>query len=117
MPPRSGWCAPCCAGCFGSTAAAARPTPAAPRWAPPCCWWCRETSARYGADYTLEPGDRLCPGEGPALAWADWPAFVPGARDDVAVVQYVLPMTLGGAPHHVEAGGLVDGAAAPVRTA
>ena len=63
-----------------------------------------ETSARYGADYTLEPGDRLCPGEGPALAWADWPAFVPGARDDVAVVQYVLPMTLGGAPHHVEAG-------------
>lgn len=29
-----------------------------------------ETTARYGADYTLAPGDRLFPGEGPALTWA-----------------------------------------------
>lgn len=36
-----------------------------------------ETTARYGADYTLAPGDRLFPGEGPALTWADWPGFVP----------------------------------------
>lgn len=63
-----------------------------------------ETAARYGTGYTLEPGDRLCPGEGPELTWADWPAFVPGADPRVAVVQYVLPMELRGALHHVEAG-------------
>ena len=34
-----------------------------------------EMTARYGADYTLAPGDRLFPGEGPALTWADWPAL------------------------------------------
>lgn len=63
-----------------------------------------ETTARYGTDYTLAPGDRLCPGEGPELDWADWPAFVPGARAEVAVIQYVLPMTRGDKLHHVEAG-------------
>lgn len=63
-----------------------------------------ETAARYGVDYTLEPGDRLCPGEGPALTWADWPAFVPGTRPEVAVVQYVLPMYRGTVLHHLEAG-------------
>ena len=26
-----------------------------------------QTAARYGADYTLAPGDRLCLGEGPVL--------------------------------------------------
>lgn len=36
-----------------------------------------ETAARYGADYTLAPGDRLCLGEGPVLQWGDWPGFVP----------------------------------------
>ena len=63
-----------------------------------------ETSARYGSGYTLEPGDRLYPGEGPELDWDGWPAFVPGADPRVAVVQYVLPMERGGALHHVEAG-------------
>lgn len=63
-----------------------------------------ETAARYGTDYTLEPGDRLYPGEGPELDWDGWPAFVPGADPRVAVVQYVLPMELRGRPHHVEAG-------------
>lgn len=63
-----------------------------------------ETAARYGTDYTLEPGDRLCPGEGPEVPWADWPAFVPGARAEVAVIQYVLPMYRSGALHHLEAG-------------
>lgn len=63
-----------------------------------------ETAARYGTDYTLEPGDRLCGGEGPELTWEEWPAFVPAARPEVAVVQYVMPMTLGGVPHHLEAG-------------
>ena len=63
-----------------------------------------ETSARYGSGYTLEPGDRLYPGEGPELDWDGWPAFVPGADPRVAVVQYVLLMERGGALHHVEAG-------------
>ena len=63
-----------------------------------------ETTARYGADYTLAPGDKLFPGEGPALTWADWPGFVPAADRRVAVVEYVTPFTLGGRVHHVEAG-------------
>ena len=63
-----------------------------------------ETAARYGVDYTLEPGDRLCPGEGPEISWADWADFVPGARRDVAVIQYVLPMYRGAELHHLEAG-------------
>ena len=64
----------------------------------------REAAARYGTDYTLEPGDRLCPGEGPDLAWADWADFVPALRAGVAVIQYVLPMYRGETLHHVEAG-------------
>lgn len=63
-----------------------------------------ETAARYGVDYTLEPGDRLCPGEGPELSWADWGAFVPGVDPRVAVVQYVLPFYRGQVLHHLEAG-------------
>ncbi len=63
-----------------------------------------ETTARYGTDYTLAPGDRVCAGTGPALTWQDWAAFVPALRPDVAVVQYVLPMVRGGTLHHVEAG-------------
>lgn len=57
-----------------------------------------ETTARYGADYTLAPGDRLFPGEGPAL------------------VQYVLPMRLHGKPHHVEAGAWWNGSGTGVRS-
>ncbi len=68
-----------------------------------------ETTARYGADYTLAPGDRLFPGEGPALTWADWPGFVPAAVEGAALVQYVLPMRLRGKPHHVEAGAWWNG--------
>lgn len=63
-----------------------------------------ETAARYGVDYTLEPGDRLCPGEGPELSWADWGNFVPGADRRVAIIQYVLPMYRGESLHHLEAG-------------
>lgn len=63
-----------------------------------------ESAARYGTDYTLEPGDRLCPGEGPDLAWADWADFVPALRAGVAVIQYVMPMYRGETLHHVEAG-------------
>lgn len=63
-----------------------------------------ESAARYGTDYTLEPGDRLCAGEGPEVSWEQWPAFVPGAQPGLAVVQYVLPMTRGDTLHHVEAG-------------
>ena len=58
-----------------------------------------ETTARYGADYTLAPGDRLFPGEGPA-----------------ALVQYVLPMRLRGKLHHVEAGAWWNGSGTGVRS-
>ena len=57
-----------------------------------------------GTDYTLEPGDRLTEGEGPAVSVQDWPLFVPDARPDVAVVEYVTPYTAGGVLHHLEAG-------------
>ena len=63
-----------------------------------------ETAARYGIDYTLEPGDRLCPGEGPEFPWEDWGNFVPGSQPQVAVVQYVLPFYRGERLHHLEAG-------------
>lgn len=62
-----------------------------------------ESTARFGTDYTLLPGDRLFLGEGPAVAWADWPGFVPAAADGVGIVRYVLPMRLRGKLHHVEA--------------
>ena len=68
-----------------------------------------EQSARWGTDYTLEPGDRLCAGVGPELTWDQWQTFVPAARDDVAVVAYVLPLTLGGRAHHLEAGAWWNG--------
>ena len=38
-----------------------------------------EAAGQYGADYTLDPGDRVLLGEGPGVAWADWPGFVPAA--------------------------------------
>lgn len=63
----------------------------------------------YGADYTLRPGDRVYPGAGPDVPWDAWGGFVPGADSQVAVVQYVLPLTLGGKPHHVEAGAWWNG--------
>lgn len=75
-----------------------------------------ETTARYGADYTLAPGNRLFPGEGPALTWADWPGFVPAAVEGAALVQYVLPMRLHGKPHHVEAGAWWNGSGTGVRS-
>ena len=76
----------------------------------------RHPTARYGADYTLAPGDRLFPGEGPALTWADWPGFVPAAVEGAALVQYVLPMRLRGKPHHVEAGAWWNGSGTGVRS-
>ena len=63
-----------------------------------------QTAARYGEDYTLDPGDRVLLGEGPGVAWADWPGFVPAAVAGLAVVAYVLPLRLRGRVHHVEAG-------------
>lgn len=61
-------------------------------------------AGEYGQEYLLDPGDRVCDGEGPALTAADWPGFVPAADRRVAVVEYVTPFTLGGRVHHVEAG-------------
>lgn len=75
-----------------------------------------QTAARYGEDYTLAPGDRLCLGEGPVLQWADWPGFVPAAVENVAVVQYVLPMRLHGRLHHVEAGAWWNGSGTGVHS-
>ena len=64
-----------------------------------CCW---SSPKRRG--YTLDPGDRVLLGEGPGVAWADWPGFVPAAVAGLAVVAYVLPLRLRGRVHHVEAG-------------
>ncbi len=75
-----------------------------------------ETTARYGVDYELEPGDRLCLGEGPVLTWADWPGFVPALTKNAAVVQYVLPMRLRGKLHHVEAGAWWSGSGTGVHS-
>lgn len=63
-----------------------------------------EETARYGTDYTLRPGDRVCRGVGPELRWQDWPAFLPAVRQDTAVVDYVLVLFWRGARHHIEAG-------------
>lgn len=63
-----------------------------------------QAAARYGQDYTLAPGDRVLPGEGPAVGYDDWPAFVPAAVAGLCVVQYVDPKQRGGVPCHVEAG-------------
>lgn len=59
---------------------------------------------RYGADYRVTSGDRVLLGEGPAVAWADWPQFVPAEVDGMGVLTYVLPLYLHGELHHVEAG-------------
>ena len=75
-----------------------------------------QTAARYGEDYTLAPGDRLCLGEGPVLQWEDWPGFVPAAVENAAVVQYVLPMRLHGRLHHVEAGAWWNGSGTGVHS-
>lgn len=63
-----------------------------------------EAAGQYGVGYTLDPGDRVLLGEGPGVAWADWPGFVPAAVAGLAVVAYVLPLRLRGRVHHVEAG-------------
>ena len=90
---------------------------------PPGTARCRRHTPGRGAagghprdDYTLAPGDRLFPGEGPALTWADWPGFVPAAVEGAALVQYVLPMRLRGKPHHVEAGAWWNGSGTGVRS-
>lgn len=64
-----------------------------------------ERSARREADYTLAPGDRVLPGEGQAVAWADWDAFVPALVPGLCCVQYVDPKDWQGSPCHLEAGG------------
>ena len=64
-----------------------------------------QRSARYGQDYTLEPGDRVLEGEGADVAWADWADFLPASVPGLCCVQYVDPTAAGGAPCHVEAGG------------
>ncbi len=64
-----------------------------------------QASARLGADYTLVPGDRVLPGEGPAVPYAQWPAFLPAAVPGLCTVRYVDAKTRGGVPCHVEAGG------------
>ena len=48
-----------------------------------------ETTARYGADYTLAPGDRLFPGEGPALTWADWPRPMIGTIPFLSLLPFI----------------------------
>ena len=73
-------------------------------------------AGEYGQDYLLDPGDRVCDGEGPILTVSDWPGFVPAAVEGAALVQYVLPMRLRGKPHHVEAGAWWNGSGTGVRS-
>lgn len=75
-----------------------------------------ETTARYGADYTLGTGGQAVPRRGPGADLADWPGFVPAAVEGAALVQYVLPMRLRGKPHHVEAGAWWNGSGTGVRS-
>lgn len=63
-----------------------------------------QASARFGADYTLAPHDRVLAGEGPAVAYPDWPDFLPATVPGLCTVQYVDAKTRGGVPCHVEAG-------------
>lgn len=58
-----------------------------------------------GQDYTLEPGDRVLEGEGPAVSWETWPAFVPAVNPGVCCVQYVDHKEARGRFCHLEAGG------------
>ena len=61
-------------------------------------------AVRYGTEYKLAAGDRVMLGEGPEIAWADWPGFVPAEVEGLGAITYVLPLYLRGALHHVEAG-------------
>lgn len=58
-----------------------------------------------GQDYTLEPGDRVLEGTGPAVSWENWPQFVPALHPGNCCVQYVDPKTVRGRFCHLEAGG------------
>ena len=51
----------------------------------------------------LNPGDRLCRGEGAALSWQQFAAFVPG-KAQTAVVEYILLLMHRGRLHHIEVG-------------
>lgn len=54
--------------------------------------------------FSLEPGDRVLPGEGPEIETADqWRAFVPAAVPGLAVIREAAAKRLGGQVRHVEA--------------
>lgn len=54
--------------------------------------------------FSLEPGDRVLPGEGPEIETADqWRAFVPAAVPGLAVIREVAAKRLDGQVRHVEA--------------
>lgn len=54
--------------------------------------------------FSLEPGDRVLPGEGPVIETADqWRVFVPAAVPGLAVIREVAAKRLGGRVCHVEA--------------
>lgn len=75
-----------------------------------------QAAAAFGRDYTLAPGDRVLPGEGPAVPYAQWPAFLPAAVPGLCAVQYVDPKAVGGVPCHVEAGGYWTGSGTGARS-
>ena len=70
------------------------------------------TDCRYGVEYRVAAGDRVCFGEGPEISWDSWPEFVPAEVADVGVITYVLPLYLRGEIHHVEAGAWWSGGGA-----
>ena len=54
--------------------------------------------------FSLEPGDRVLPGEGSEIETADqWRAFVPAAVPGLAVIREVAAKRLDGQVRHVEA--------------
>ena len=54
--------------------------------------------------FSLEPGDRVMPGEGPVIETVEqWRAFVPAAVPGLAVIREVAVKRLAGEVRHVEA--------------
>lgn len=76
-----------------------------PEWAAPPAYAALPEGRRAGA-FTLAPGDKLLPGEGPEIADRKaWSAFVPATTPGLVVVSDVDVKQWAGSVCHVEAGG------------
>lgn len=76
-----------------------------PEWVAPAAYAELPDCRRAGA-FTLAPGDKLLPGEGPEIADRKaWSAFVPASTPGLVVVSDVDVKLWEGSVCHVEAGG------------